>query len=79
MVPVRHTLTEMGCHHPPSQIQCDNSTAIGMTNSTLVPRKSKSWDLRLNCFDAKNPKSNSVTIGTRVIITGVITAQNITQ
>ena len=48
MVPVRHTLTEMGWHHPPSPIQCDNSTAVGITNSTVVPRKSKSWYLRLN-------------------------------
>ena len=30
-------------------------------------------------FDAENPKSNSGTIGTRVLITGIITAQNITQ
>ena len=30
-------------------------------------------------FDAENPKSNSVTIGTRVIITGVVIAQNIPQ
>ena len=48
IVPVRHTLTEMIWHQPPSLIQCDNSTAVVMTNSTLVHRKSKSWDLRLN-------------------------------
>ena len=30
-------------------------------------------------FDADNLKVNSVTIGTRVLITGVITAQNTTQ
>ena len=48
MVPVRHTLTKIGWHQPPSPIQCDNSTAVRMTDSTLVPRKYKSWDLRLN-------------------------------
>ena len=57
MVPVRHTLNEMGWHQPPSPIQCDKSTAVGMTNSKLVPRKSKSWDLRLNwlrCRESQN-------------------------
>ena len=48
MVPLRHTLTEMGWKQPPSPLQSDNSTAVGMTNCTLIPRKSKLWDLRLN-------------------------------
>ena len=48
MVSVRHTLTKMRWHQPPSTIQCDNSTSVRVKNSTLVPRKSKSWDLRLN-------------------------------
>ncbi len=48
MIPLRNALIEMGWPQPPSPIQCDNSTAVGMTNSTLIPRKSKSWDLRLD-------------------------------
>ena len=48
MVPLRHTLTEIGWKQPPSPLQSDNSTAVGMTNCTLIPRKSRSWDLRLN-------------------------------
>ena len=48
MVPLRNTLTEMGWKQPPSPLQSDNSTAVGMTNSTLIPKKSRSWDLRLN-------------------------------
>lgn len=48
MIPLRHALIEMGWPQPPSPIQCDNSTAVGMTNCTLIPRKSKSWDLRLD-------------------------------
>ena len=48
MVPLRHTLTKMGWKQPPSPPHSDNSTAVGMTNCTLIPRKSKSWDLRLN-------------------------------
>ena len=48
MVPLRHTPTEMGRKNPPSLLQSDNSTDVGMTNCKLIPRKSKSWDLRLN-------------------------------
>ena len=48
MVPLRHTLTEMVWEQLPSPLHSENSTAVGMTNCTLIPRKSKSWDLRLN-------------------------------
>ena len=48
MAPLCHTLTKMGRKQPPSPLQSDNSTAVGMTNCTLIPCKSKSWDLPLN-------------------------------
>ena len=48
MVPLRHMLTEMGWKRPISPLQSENTTAVGITNCTLIPRKSKSWDLRLN-------------------------------
>ena len=48
MIPLRHTLTEMGRKQPPLPVQSNNSTAVGMTNCTLIPRISKYWDLRLN-------------------------------
>ena len=48
MVPVRHTLTEMGWHHPPSPNTKLEGGSIGMKKITLVPCKSKSWDLRIN-------------------------------
>ena len=41
MLPVQQTLTEMVKNQPTSPIQCDNSTAVGMTNATLLPRKYK--------------------------------------
>ena len=47
MVALRNTLEEMGWKQPPSPLQCDNSTAVGYTNQTIVSKKSKSWDLRL--------------------------------
>ena len=48
MVPLSQTLNEMGWKQPPSPLQSDNYTAVGMTNCILNTRKSKSWDLRLN-------------------------------
>ena len=57
MVPVRHTLTEMGWNQPPSPIQCDNSKAVGMTKYTLLPRMSKSWDFRLNWLRCREPQN----------------------
>ena len=45
MVPLQNTLTEMGWKQPPSPLQSNNYTAVGMTNSTLIPKKSRSWDL----------------------------------
>ena len=43
---MRQMLIEMGWPQPPSPIQCDNSTAVGVVNNTIVPRKLKSMDLR---------------------------------
>ena len=48
MVPLRNTLTEMGWKQPPTPLQYDSSSTVGMTNRTLITRNSKSWDLRLH-------------------------------
>jgi hypothetical protein len=47
MAPLRQTLIKMGWPQPRTPIQMENSTAIGVTNLTIVPRKIKSMDLRL--------------------------------
>ena len=39
---MRHTMIDMGWPHPPSQIQKDNSTAVGVVNDTTRARKIKS-------------------------------------
>ena len=48
MIPIRQALTEMGWEQPQSPLQTDNSTADGVVNNTIVPRKLKSMDLRLH-------------------------------
>ncbi len=47
MVPHRQTLINKGWPQPCSPIQTDNSTAIGVTNNTLVPKRAKMMDMRL--------------------------------
>ena len=36
MIPLRHTLIEMGWPQPQTPIQTDNSTAVGFTNNIIV-------------------------------------------
>jgi hypothetical protein len=46
MIPHRQTLIAMGWPQPKPLIQIDNSTAIGVTNKTIVPRRAKMMDMR---------------------------------
>ena len=50
MVPLRQSLLEMGWPQPRSPIKCDNSTAIGVSNETIIPCKTKSMDIQFHCI-----------------------------
>jgi hypothetical protein len=57
MIPYRQTLIKMGWPQPKSPIQTDNSTAAGVVNNTVVPRRSKMMDMRfwwLHCHASKD-------------------------
>ena len=41
---LRHTLEELGHGQPPTPLQTDNSTACGILNRTMKPKRSKSMD-----------------------------------
>jgi len=47
MIPHRQTLIAMGWPQPKTPIQTDNSTAVGVTNKTIVPCRAKMMDMRL--------------------------------
>ena len=47
MIPLCQTLNKLGWPQPCTPIQMDNSTAVGVTNHTIVLQKNKSMDLRL--------------------------------
>ncbi len=46
MIPHRQTLISMDWPQPKSPIQTDNSTAVVVTNKTIVPRWAKMMDIR---------------------------------
>ena len=47
MIPLQHTLIEMGWPQPQTTIKTDNSTAVRFTNKTIVSKATKSVDMKL--------------------------------
>ena len=47
-VPLRVTLEEMGHRQPKTPFTTDNSTAHGLIQSTMIPKASKSMDMRFH-------------------------------
>ena len=55
-VPMRQLLTEMGHKQPKTPIQTDNTTACGVVNNNIQPRRTKAMDMRfhwLRCRDSQ--------------------------
>jgi hypothetical protein len=55
-VPQRQTLAEMGHKQPPPPMQTNNSTALGVVNSSIHPQYTKAMDMRfhwLRCSKAQ--------------------------
>jgi hypothetical protein len=66
MVPLCQTLIKMGWPQPCTPIQMDNSTAIGVTNLTIVlPKKSCPWISAYGGSAAENLNNSSATTGIR--------------
>jgi hypothetical protein len=53
MIPHRQTLITMGWPQPKIPIQTDNSTAAGVTNNTIVPRRSKMMIMQFWCLHCR--------------------------
>ena len=45
---LRNTLIEMGWPQPKTPVQTDNSTAAGVVNKTIQPKRTKSMDMRFH-------------------------------
>ena len=59
MIPLRHTLIEMGWSQPRTPIQTDNSTAVVYTNKTIVNKATKSSDMKLWWLRDREPQEQS--------------------
>ena len=52
-VPIRTTLSEMGWKQGPTEIQVDNSTAVGIATKKFIQNKSKNIDMRFYWINKK--------------------------
>ena len=47
-IPARHTLEEMGHKQPPTPMQTDNTTALGVVTNNIASKRLKSMDMKLH-------------------------------
>eukprot|EP00804_Cyclotella_cryptica_P029058 CCRYP_005246-RA/>CCRYP_005246-RA protein AED:0.35 eAED:0.35 QI:0/-1/0/1/-1/1/1/0/391 len=47
-IPQRHLLNELGHPQPPTPIQIDNSTALGVVTNIIQPKRTKAMDMRFH-------------------------------
>ena len=45
-IPAQHTLTKMGHLQPPTPIQTNNTTALGVVNNTIAPKRTNAMNIR---------------------------------
>ena len=78
-VPARITLEEMGHKQLPTPMKTDNTTALGVVNYSIVSKKWKSMDTRINWLRCREAQKNSGTIGIRDLQTSVTTRPSTMQ
>jgi hypothetical protein len=79
IIPHCQTLINMGWPQPKSPIQTDNSTAVGITNKTIIPCRSKMMDMRFWWLRCRTSQDQFVITGMQAPRTGLTTTPNITQ
>eukprot|EP00804_Cyclotella_cryptica_P022383 CCRYP_015922-RB/>CCRYP_015922-RB protein AED:0.47 eAED:0.47 QI:0/-1/0/1/-1/0/1/0/161 len=47
-IPIQHLLEELGHTQPPTPIQIDNSTALGIVSNIIQPKRTKAMDMRFH-------------------------------
>ena len=52
-IPQRHLLEEMGHQQPPTPMQVDNSTALGVVKKTIQQKQTKAMDMRFHWMQDK--------------------------
>jgi hypothetical protein len=77
-IPLRHLLEEMGHKQPPTPIQTNNSTALGIITNNINHVAPKQWTCSSIGFVTAKHKTNSNTIGTPDQPIAPTTGQSIT-
>ena len=77
-VPMRQLLAEMGHKQPKTPIQTDNTSACGVINHNIQPRRTKAMDICFHWLVVVTPKDNSNTTGVLDSTTEPTTGQNTT-
>eukprot|EP00804_Cyclotella_cryptica_P008878 CCRYP_013090-RA/>CCRYP_013090-RA protein AED:0.15 eAED:0.14 QI:0/0/0/1/1/1/3/0/882 len=52
-IPQRHLLNELGHPQPPTPIQIDNSTALGVVTNIIQPKRTKAMDMRFDWLSCR--------------------------
>ena len=52
-IPLRRALAEMGHPQPPTTAVTDNSTAEGLINNSMTPKRAKTYDQRFNWLECR--------------------------
>jgi hypothetical protein len=79
MKPLRNALAEMGWPQPKSPIQVDNSTAKGFANNTIIIKRMRALEMRLNWLKCREAQEQFVSFGTKALETKAITTLNTIQ
>ncbi len=75
-VPACHTLEFLGHPQPPTPIQTDNTTVLGIINNNIM-KKLKAMDMSTTGFGTESVRNNSDTAGHRAMKTKETTSPNI--
>jgi hypothetical protein len=78
MALLRQTIIKMGWPQPHMPIQTDKSTAVGITNLTIVLQKPSPWISAYGGSAAKNLDNSSTTTGIRAVTIGQTTTPSTT-
>jgi hypothetical protein len=69
-------LNKLGHKQPPTPIQTDNSSALGVVTNSILPRCTKAMDIRFWWLHNRDEQDNFDTTGARVLPTAATTSQN---
>eukprot|EP00804_Cyclotella_cryptica_P011577 CCRYP_012090-RA/>CCRYP_012090-RA protein AED:0.36 eAED:0.36 QI:0/-1/0/1/-1/1/1/0/352 len=68
-IPQRHLLNELGHPQPPTPIQIDNSTALGVVTNIIQPKRTKAMDMRFHWLRCRENQNSFAPIGAQEPLT----------